>query len=90
MKLNSILLLTGLIIIVIAKEPQKITTEIEIETIKRKEEAYTLPLNATEEEEQRIPSIRDQYAHIKNGTKEDNKRIKEEQEKKELERKKKE
>ena len=94
MKLNSILLLIGLIILVISKEPQKtqkIKTEIEIVTTKyRKEEAYTLPLNSTEEEGQRIPSIRDQYAHIKNGTEEDNKRLKEEQEKKERERKKKE
>ena len=94
MKLNSILLLIGLIILVISKEPQKtqkIKTEIEIVTTKyRKEEAYTLPLNSTEEEGQRIPSIRDQYAHIKNGTEEDNKRLKEEQEKKEQERKKKE
>ena len=94
MKLNSILLLIGLIILVISKEPQKtqkIKTEIEIVTTKHiKEEAYTLPLNSTEEKEQKIPSIRDQYAHIKNGTEEDNKRIKEEQEKKELERKKKE
>ena len=94
MKLNSILLLIGLIILVISKEPQKtqkIKTEIEIVTTNyRKEEAYTLPLNSTEEEGQRIPSIRDQYAHIKNGTEEDNKRLKEEQEKKERERKKKE
>ena len=94
MKLNSILLLIGLITIVISKEPQKaqkIKTEIEIVTTKHsKEEAYTLPLNSTEEKEQKIPSIRDQYAHIKNGTEEDNKRLKEEQEKKELERKKKE
>lgn len=94
MKLNSILLLIGLIIFVISKEPQKtqkIKTEIEIVTTKHsKEEAYTLPLNSTEEKEQKIPSIRDQYAHIKNGTEEDNKRLKEEQEKKELERKKKE
>ena len=94
MKLNSILLLIGLLILVISKEPQKtqkIKTEIEIVTTKyRKEEAYTLPLNSTEEEGQRIPSIRDQYAHIKNGTEEDNKRLKEEQEKKERERKKKE
>ena len=94
MKLNSILLLIGLIILVISKEPQKtqkIKTEIEIVTTKyRKEEAYTLPLNSTEEEGQRIPSMRDQYAHIKNGTEEDNKRLKEEQEKKERERKKKE
>ena len=94
MKLNSILLLIGLIIFVISKEPQKtqkIKTEIEIVTTKHsKEEAYTLPLNSTEEKEQKIPSIREQYAHIKNGTEEDNKRLKEEQEKKELERKKKE
>ena len=94
MKLNSIFLLIGLIILVLSKEPQKtgkIKTEIEIVTTKHiKEEAYTHPLNSTEEEEPKIPSIRDQYAHIKNGTKEDNKRIKEEQEKKELERKKKE
>ena len=94
MKLNSILLLIGLIIFVISKEPQKtqkIKTEIEIVTTKHsKEEAYTLPLNSTEEKEQKIPSIRDQYAHIKNGTEEDNKRLKEEQEKKELKRKKKE
>ena len=94
MKLNSILLLIELIIFVISKEPQKtqkIKTEIEIVTTKHsKEEAYTLPLNSTEEKEQKIPSIREQYAHIKNGTEEDNKRLKEEQEKKELERKKKE
>ena len=94
MKLNSILLLIGLLILVISKEhqkTQKIKKEIEIVTTKyRKEEAYTLPLNSTEEEGQRIPSIRDQYAHIKNGTEEDNKRLKEEQEKKERERKKKE
>ena len=69
MKLNSILLLIGLIILVISKEPQKtqkIKTEIEIVTTKyRKEEAYTLPLNSTEEEGQRIPSIRDQKKIIK-------------------------
>lgn len=92
MKLNSILLLIGLIIIVISKEPERIKTEIEIVTTKHsKEEAYTLPLNSTEEEEQKVPSIKDQYAQIKNGSEEDNKRMKEEQEKKkELERKQKE
>ena len=86
MKLNLILLLIGLIILVISKEPQKtqkIKTEIEIVTTKhKKEEAYTHPLNSTKEEDPKIPSIRDQYAHIKNGTEEDNKRLKEEREKK--------
>ena len=89
MKLNSIFLLIELIVIVLAKEPKKkqLTTEITIVTtdtnVKKEEEAISEKKEEEDKEEkQKVPSVRDQYTYIKNGTDADNKRKKEEEEKK--------